>query len=240
MTERTLALLIPLFLVFSGVEGQNPPQTSVIILVDMSASFAPLTPQDKVALESAAEAALRFSSEETEGWQQPVKFFWSVIGSASMRQQPPCGSAIEFRTIIGPRRPSGTIRSADNLRTWFQACVLRFMGGAVPVQRYTDISGAIALAAEVDRPITGLKVLFVLSDFLEDLPHGDTPSTFVLSGEHVVLLYRPDLRSGQSGDQVFARVQAWERKLRAAGASHVCRLPVQGITAGSIESCLTP
>ena len=240
-TMTGVCLLVAAVLILpaaSPAEAQEPPQTSVIILVDMSASFAPLIPEDRTALESLADAIVRMTAQQAEGWEQPVKLMWAVIGSSSMKQTPPCGPAIQFRGMIAGRRP-GVITRADSLRIWFKACVLRLMGGAAPPERYTDISGAVALASEVARQIQGLKVVFMLSDFAEDLPPGDSPARFALRGEHVVLLYRPDARSRQGSDQVLARVREWETRLRGAGASSVCRLPIKGITAGSVEACLS-
>ncbi len=110
---------------------------------------------------------------------------------------------------------------------------------AIRPEPATDISGAVALAADVARLVSGLKVLIVLSDFQEELPRGHKPTPFRLSSERVVMLYRPDVRDTPSGDEMYQRLQDWERRLKAAGASTVCRVPIKGVLAESIRACFS-
>src|SRR2546425_9846948 len=159
----------------------------------MSASFAPLTSEDSVALESAAEATVLMTVEQERQWEQPVRFLWAAIGASSQRLPLPCGPAVEFRSLIVPRKRRGELHTTDQLRAWNGACILRLLRATKP-QSATDISGAIALAGEVAKLVAGLKVLVIFSDFQEELPRGQEPTTFRLSSERVVMLYRPEVR----------------------------------------------
>src|SRR5260370_39074444 len=74
--------------------GCSAGATSVEVIVDMSASFAPLTKEDGDALQSIGSAIVKIAVEQ---WEQPVRLFWATIGSSSIGRQPPCGKAKQYR-----------------------------------------------------------------------------------------------------------------------------------------------
>ena len=225
------------------VQAQPLPETSVVFLVDMSASFAPLKVEDKQALEAVTQAVMQMALEQ---WRHPVSFFWVKIGTSSINAEPPCGRAMQYRPRLvepGPRQNSGTgseLFSREKLKAWFDVCILRLTRGKIPVDQYTDLSGAVQVATESARGVRGLKVIIILSDFDEDLPPGRPPVRFALSSERVVMIYRPEPSDSKDPNLMLKRLVDWENRFKMAGARDVCRIPVRGLLPGSVARCLTP
>lgn len=216
--------------------AQSIPQSWAIILVDISQSFAPLTDADTTrALESIADSLHRLAVQE---WDQPVMLWWSTIGAPSRSAKNPCGLAIQYRTKIVKGKNANELTSPDDLRAWFKACVLRLTGPGIQPEPHTDISGAISKAGQVLRKAQGRKVIILLSDFVESLPSGALPATFKLNSEHVVMVYRPEVKDEKNLNQMTKRLDEWETKIRQAGAKDVCQVPVGGISPASVEQCL--
>lgn len=216
-------------------DTQDTLPTGVVVLVDMSQSFAPLTPEDKRALQVIGDALSRFTHQE---WDQPVMMFWSTIGSFSPGATSPCGSAVLYRSRLVPRKQSREINSPEQLRAWLDACVERLTGGAVKIEPYTDIAGGVQHAAEVIRTVASRKVIFVISDFVESLPVRRPSVELRLSGQHLVMIYKPEIGDQKDANQMFRRLQEWEARFKRAGATSVCRLAIKGIVAPSVEACM--
>jgi hypothetical protein len=222
-------------LLFTCRGGESQPETAVVILIDLSKSFAPLKSADERALEQVGIAVVHMATRE---WQRPVLFLWSIIGSSSQFRDLPCGPPILYAPRIGRQSRQGEIGTEQRLRNWNKACVLRLTGGGIKPEEYTDISGAVYLASETARSSTGRKFLIIMSDFYEDLPPGNQPTKFQLSGEQVVMLYRPDPRDEKDPNQMIARLQDWASRLKNAGARGACLLPVKGVSRLGVENCL--
>src|SRR2546429_6761314 len=105
-----------------------------------------------------------------------VFFFFLMI------RRPPRSTLFPYTTLF---------RSiVDNL----QACtktVVRASTAGSERSAYTDISGAVALAAEQGQSVLGPKYIVIVSDFIEDLPPGKRPIRLQLNGERILLLHRP-------------------------------------------------
>lgn len=218
--------------------AQGELQTSVVVLLDFSASFAPLTAEDEQALDTLADSLLQRSRGD---WTPPVLVRWAVIGSSSLFTAPPCGPAIQFEPKLlpglGKSNSSTHIGDADVFRVWLHQCIQQSMKRSRSAEKYTDISGALALAAETG---SGAKQKFVvvLSDFVEDREPGAQPLALTLKGEKVVMLYRPEANDRLDPAKLFNRLAEWEKRLMAAGASGVCRVRVSDAVSGSLLNCL--
>lgn len=210
--------------------AQELPRTAATIVVDMSESFAPLEPQDSMALEAITIALATMADTD---WEQPVQFYWTTVEPYTAPA--PCGPPKLYRLVIVNRPLSGVLPSRDVLRAWLTACILKLTGPGAVFSKYTDISGALRIAAEGARGTPGAKTIIVLSDFVEDLPSGQNPVEFELSSEKVVMVYRDE------GDRnlLFARLDEWQRRLEQAGASGVCRIAVQVVSPAGIMRCVT-
>lgn len=224
-------------LVATGCSQSSPyqPRTSVAVAVDLSASFAPLTKDDRHALESLITVLERLSSES---WEQPVRLYWLAIGTASATKAEPCGPAVYYaETLVDRSGSKDTLTRKRHLRAWANACLLRLFGADTVVDSSTDISGALQAAADSARHIDGAKILIVLSDLIEE--SGSPSIPLKLSGEKIVLLYRPTGRDLIDPARVSRRLADWEARLRSAGASQICHLAVKGVGPDSIERCLS-
>jgi hypothetical protein len=81
-----------------------------------------------------------------------------------------------------------------------------------------------------------MNVLCVFSDFQEDLPSGSKPAAFRLTGERVLMLWAPESHDQTDPGQMKSRLQEWEQRFKASGASDVLRLPVAGLRRAGVES----
>ena len=234
-TLRVNRRLLSLVAVVAGVgwtdvlPAQELPNTAVTIVVDMSESFAPLQPQDSTALEAIADA---LSTMAQTVWEQPVQFYWTTVQPYTAPA--PCGPPMSYRQQIVERPRPGALTSAKSMRAWLAACILKLTGQGAVLSNYTEISGALRIAADGATGTPGPKIVIILSDFDEDLPPGQQPVAFELSSENVVMVYRDE------GDQnsLFARLDDWERRLEQANASSVCRLAVQIVSEATVRQCL--
>lgn len=203
------------------------------VIVDFSASFAPLSQSDRLALKETARALADLA---VQVWSPPTTIVWRKIGAASAMPPPMC-DVLEFnRSIIG------AAGSADRLRSQLDACaesVISASRKSATQEPYTDISGGIMMAVENWKGISGHKVLIVLSDFLEDLPKGAAPVNLKLNGESVLLLHRPGVTDAQGPSPYLERVVKWQQQLLASGAKSVAALPIFWTTAETIKQTLT-
>lgn len=219
-------------------------QTAVVVMVDVSKSFFPLSVESLGALKQAA-ADLRYKT--IHDWEEPVSFFWSTIGDPA-KVIYPCGPAIQYVPTpiprIGRQAPSIKINQRE-LDAWHRDCIDGFSGRRsyedddpnkpIPIGT-TSISAAINVAGTSMQTIRGKKVLVLLSDFEEALK-GQAPFPFQLSGEYVVLL--AGLNQSDNGDvqKAIERARRWEERLELAGASKVCIAPTRALQPDRVRQC---
>ncbi len=208
--------------------------TSVVVLVDFSKSFIPLSQEDKSALEAVSEATVDLAKHT---WHPPIGILWSRIQTASLLSSPLCGPFQFQQHLI--KRDDDSHSITDTLHE----CTSKTI--KIPIKspqqmQYTDISGAIALATEQGKSVNGDKYLLIISDFLEDLPPGQQPVRLGLNGEHVLLLHRMGSDRTKGGDlsDHLARISRWIKALHSAGASSVVALPLAAATTPRIIRAL--
>ena len=228
-----LPLLLAVALAGCSVDKSRSSGTSVVVLVDFSKSFAPLV-GDQQALEQLAAATSELAQRE---WQPPVEILWSRIQTASLISGPLCGP-FQFQQSLIKRDNDDSSQIGDKL----QACtksVVRASTAGSERSAYTDISGAVALAADQGQSVVGSKYIVIVSDFMEDLPPGKRPIRLQLNGERVLLLHRlgTEKTPPSLGDHL-ARIQRWSEELREAGAASVVALPLSSITQQRIMRAL--
>lgn len=203
------------------------------VIVDFSASFAPLSQIDRLALKETARAIADLAVQD---WAPPTTVVWRKIGTASITQRPLC-DVIEYkRSIIG------AVGSAENLRTQLDGCaesIIRASREKPSQEPYTDISGGIMMSVQNWNAMSGRKVLIILSDFLEDLPKTATPVPLTLQGEAVLLLYRPGTTETEDTAPFLERIANWQARLLASGARSVAILPIFWTTADTVKQALT-
>lgn len=217
------------------------PNTSVIVLVDVSASFAPFSPEDIAAMRGIAQAIEGMAIKDPR-WKVPIYLHWRKVGSPKSNTTHLCGDPQEYRpTLPGMRKRRNSheneLRSRQELSTWLKVCVDRIAENKSRLDAYTDLSGAIAIATQVSRAVPGIKVLVIFSDFMEDLPPDTQPSSFTLNGEVVVLVSRPSSKATDSLRKLETRLTTWTQRFAQNGASKVCQRSVTGLQPGIITSC---
>src|SRR5216683_5803990 len=116
--------------------------SSVVVLVDFSKSFAPLS-QDQRPLQAISVATAELARQE---WQPPVAVLWSRIQTASLVSSPLCGP-FQFEQSLIKRDNDESAQIAEKLKNCSDATV-RTSTISAEQAPYTDISGAIALAAQ--------------------------------------------------------------------------------------------
>jgi hypothetical protein len=208
----------------------------VVIAVDFSKSFAPLDSPKTAALQTLANA---LQTAMTKRWPS-ASLYVTPIGNASLLASPPCGPAILYQgLLIAPRETNPTNRTISQpsvLSKWWTECIQQLTAKSQHVEAFTDISGAVALAAQSMRLSSGPKLLGIVSDFVEDLPKGNLAADFQLSGERVLLMYGPETSDGRNPSVLTKRLSDWEQRLQSAGASRVVRVPIAGLTAESLQT----
>ena len=209
--------------------------TSVVVLIDISKSFAPLTVTDQAALNQLERAIGRAA---TSTWEPPISIYWATVGSSGvMASSSVCGSAL-FHPRMVQRAARAEFSSLAQLQVWFSECARAVVTRSQQrPEQYTDISGSVAVAAENGRRVKGRKIIAILSDFVEDRPTANKATDFQLSGETVVMLYRAEAADAADGNRLFNRLKQWEERFARAGAKDTCRVPIIGATSNSIASC---
>jgi hypothetical protein len=201
--------------------------------VDFSASFAPLTQTDRLALKETARA---LSDLAVQDWPPPTTIVWRKIGTASVTPAPLCDVFEYNRSIIG------AATAAEKLRNQLGACtesIVRASRAPGTPEPYTDIGDGIMMAAQNWAAMPGRKILIILSDFLEDMPRGKQPIPVQLHGEYVLLLHRPGTTETADPAIYLSRINAWKSRLLASGAQFVAALPTFRATVFTIEQALT-
>src|SRR5437867_939246 len=151
-----LTILLRLSLVAAA---QDLPKTSVVFIVDMSKSFAPLGPDDRQALERTTEEVMTMVQRQ---WEKPIIVAWSIIGSLA-NTTPPCPSVVYNERLIAGNAPKGELTQLDQLRRAMLVCIQALITRSKNAEAYTDISGAIALAT-YNRSTATSRFLVIYSD----------------------------------------------------------------------------
>lgn len=219
----------------AGCEGRSSrviPATSVVIVVDVSKSFAPLTRTDIQALSLVRKSIVGMSRE----WEQPINYYWTTVATSAAMSPEPCGPPRQFRkSLLAQSKAGADFSTVKALDAWLGDCVARFEKGSVPLEDFSDVSGAFEHAAKVGAVATTEKAIIVLSDFREDLPSGPSKRSLALGGETIVMLYRPD--PGTAPDDFDRRIESLSDQLMKGGAGRVCAEPTKGLSPGAIDSC---
>ena len=239
---RLVAVVIAAIFPLAAACAQKHPgnRTGTVLIVDFSQTFAPLTKDDASALErvfDSLELATRRKRLET-----PTKIYVTTLGDTSLSPPSPCGPAIVFQPkMFTTAADEQMVTSYEALRTKLGVCKDALVAlSANNTERFTDISGAVALAQGNLKAIQGEKLLVLYSDFLEDLPPTQTVAAFELDGTRVLMVWRPGLDDTANRTMALARLASWEERFRQSGAASVCQLSVSGLTAPDIVACVWP
>src|SRR5204862_7670308 len=111
-----------------------------------SRSFAPFDPEKKLALGALMQA---LKNALTQRWPSGT-IYVSAVGTSSLKQVPPCGPAVSYRQLLiaSSVKKEGQITSKGVLDQWTSECVTQLVKRSANVEEYTDLSGAVALAAD--------------------------------------------------------------------------------------------
>ncbi|HYY73012.1 MAG TPA: hypothetical protein VE778_05415 [Candidatus Bathyarchaeia archaeon] len=228
-----LPLVVAVALGGCSVDKSGSAGTSVVVLVDFSKSFAPLV-NDERALQQLATATSELAQRE---WKPPVEILWSRIQTASLISGPLCGP-FQFQQSLIKRDNDDSAQVVDKLEACAKTVVRASTAGSER-SAYTDISGAVALAADQGQSVLGQKYIVIVSDFMEDLPPGKRPIRLQLNGERVLLLHRLGTeKTPRTLADHLARIQRWSEGLREAGAASVVALPLSSVTEQRIVRAL--
>lgn len=218
---------------------------AVTILLDYSRSFAPYSRADIAALNETAKAVV--GMVRGGSLQQPLKLLWVAFGDNGMQPLEPCGPARVFQqrltgdagTTVKSPDAAERLTSVAKLEAWFSDCGEAIQATSQSTQQFTDISGAMAFAADTVQDVRGDRVIVVFSDLLEDLPPRRKLPAFRLDDVKVLLIWRPGLDDRKQPVATPERVDQWRTRIEQAGASRVCAKAAQGLTEGEISSCLS-
>src|SRR5260370_29895523 len=209
----------------SVTKSRSAAGTSVVVLIDFSKSFVPLS-KDERALREVSAATAELAQRE---WQPPVAVLWSRIQTDSLVSSPLCGP-FQFQQSLIKRDNDDSGQLAQKLEECTKSTV-HASTVAVEQAPYTDITGAVALATEQGQSVVGAKYLIVISDFVEDLPPATRPIRLQLNGERVLLLHRTGTeRTPMALVDHLARIRSWSERLRQAAAASVVALPLSSVT----------
>jgi hypothetical protein len=244
---RSPLLVLVLFVSASGSACLRPlvgNASAVTILLDYSKSFAPYSHSDIAALNETTKAVVRMVRGGS--LQQPLKILWAAFGDNGLQPVEPCGPARVFQQrLTGGSEPSvkspdpaEPLISVDKLEAWFSVCSEAVQSTSQAAQQFTDISGAMAFAADTIEDVRGDRVIVLFSDLREDLPPNRQLPPFRLNSVKVLLIWRPGLDDRKQPTATPERVEEWRTRIESAGASRVCAKAAQGLTEGEISSCL--
>jgi hypothetical protein len=203
------------------------------VIVDFSASFAPLSQTDRLALLETSRALADLTSQD---WPPPTTIVWRKIGTNSTTPSPLCDVLEYKRSLVG------ALNTVEDLRAKLKSCaesvVLASRAHGMQ-EAFTDISDGIMMAVQNWQPVSGKKTLIILSDFLEEHPKGFRPASLELHGESVLLLHRPGTTEDADIEHYLSRIRTWTERLRQAGAESVAALPAFRTTSNLIQRALS-
>jgi len=137
-----------------------------------------------------------------------------------------------------PSHKPNQISRPDDLRLRLDECVRAVLQRSEKADNFTDISGAVAVAAETAQTGFDTRVLIIMSDFREDRPHGEPSIQYKLHGERVAMIHRPEERDRPDMRGYQKRVDEWNKRFMTAGATTVCTHPMLTVTANLLVKCL--
>lgn len=215
------------------------------MLLDYSKSFAPYSAGDVAALSEANKSIIQMV--RAGSLAQPVKILWAAFGDNGLQPFEPCGPARVFsQRLTAQASEQGSTKavsaerltSVDKLESWLSVCVAAVRATSQSPQQFTDISGALAFAADAVDDVGDDRVVVLFSDLLEDLPPNRQRPALKLTKTKVLLIWRPGLDDQKQPAAVSQRVEEWRKRLEEAGSSRVCAKAAPGLTEGEISSCL--
>lgn len=216
-------------------------QSAVVVLLDYSKTFAPYDELDASALKQVAESITKAMEQ---GWlRQPMKVQWAAFGDQGLLPILPCGPPVVFaQKLTKTAAISPDVRASTNIddfKAWLDGCVKAVRAQSSATQEDTDLSGALAFAANATRDAAKTRLIVAYTDLLEDLPDGRESTPYNLSGSHVLVVWRPGADDRKQPAEVQKRVTKSAKAFTAMGAIRVCDTPSQSITSGDVLSCLT-
>jgi hypothetical protein len=110
LSRVVVSALVAASLQGCSASKSRPVGSSVVVLVDFSKSFVPLS-QDERALREVSEATAELAQRE---WQPPVAVLWSRIQTASLVASPLCGPFEFQQSLI--KRDNEDPSQIDNFR----------------------------------------------------------------------------------------------------------------------------
>jgi hypothetical protein len=214
-------------------------ESAVAVMMDFSATFAPYDAQDEQAIHEIGRTI--FEAARSGYLQQPVKVQWAAFGDQGLLPLAPCGPPVVFSQRLTPQKQKDIQEKtrSDDFAKWLGECAPVIKALSHSPQQYTDVSGALAFAASATREARSKRLLILYSDLLEDLPRDRSRSTFDLSGDDVLIVWRPGLDDRKQPSEVQKRVAAASALYKERGATRVCETAAQTITSGDVLSCLT-
>lgn len=220
--------------------------SAVVILLDYSKSFAPYTNGDMAALNEVKKSITQAVRDEQ--LSQPVKILWAAFGDDGLQPLTPCGPARVFsQTLTGGQQDGESLAKLESaerfttinsLESWLDTCSIAVRSTSQSSQQYTDISGALMFASDAVEDIRDSRIIVLFTDLLEDLPPSRQQTALNMKKAKVLLVWRPGLDDQKQPAAVTQRVDAWRKKLEAAGANRICSKAAEGLTEGEISSCL--
>jgi hypothetical protein len=234
---RILAVLVASVSFAAGCDILRGNASGVVVLMDYSATFAPYRAEDEALLREIGSGVASMIVDRS--LPQPVKIVWAAFGSVGLQPLQPCGPPRTFRQTFTRRLDTrDEINSRESLTRWFAACHASVMATSHKTEQYTDVSGALAFAADAVQDVLQERVIVLFSDLREDLPAGQSVAEVNLRGSRVLLIWRPGLDDRDDPNVVSRRAQEWRARLLKTGATIVCARASQAITAADMTRCL--
>jgi hypothetical protein len=213
----------------------DEPRSAVFILVDLSRTWdnEQSTKENQAVLEAVFEATVELGKR----YRPPTHVQVLPIGNASLMRPPLCDAIFDPKLISGSSNSGNVFTQDGRFKKYLQIDCARFVLTRT-AEKFTDISGALDTAARLAVPLPeGTRALIILSDMVEDLPHGQTPPKLDLPNFRILILYRVLADDRQTPQRLNERLDDWKNRLSGAGA-RIEVAPDQGITPGEIERLL--
>jgi hypothetical protein len=220
--------------------------TSVIVMVDLSKSFAALSGRDHKMIYGLHDADRRALEAVSSGladlasvyWKPPMKTVWTQIQASSITAQPLCAPLETVQKLV---KPEGSIGTREEIQSALSSCVSKVIDASKlesNLSDFTDVSGAFAMAGDMSAGDYDERVLMMLSDFKEDLPPLAKQAAFGLNGERVVLIHRPGTDEPENVAGYLARIEGWKKKVLEHGAKAAATIPVFAMTETRLRAAL--
>jgi hypothetical protein len=199
----------------SEVRGAEQPKAQIYILVDMSETWfnAQSAPLNATVLKEIGEGIAAYA----ENADPPIVVEHRAIGANSLLRKPLC-SVFFMPSLMGPRASdNGRITRPKQLRRYLaDHCPQQIL--SLPAEPLTEISAAVASVSAEPKAAGVRRSIIIASDFLEERPAASDVPLGDLSGDHVLLLYRPLTADQLSPREMTARIASWKVVVERAGA----------------------